>query len=266
MGQPRFLHLGLIALLALLPACGHDADAGHKGLVDEIYAGGGGSGDYFFTSGDPGTVTGKVMLAGKPMKFRDKPVKGDAFCDPLYPKGIENETIVVNPDNSIKWCFVRIKKGLARYPVTVPSTPVVLNQKGCRYEPHVAGVMVGQKLAFKNSDPTLHNVHAIPLGLGEINIPQKRGQEDTRTFDKPEANMVKVWCDVHGWMESWIGVVSHPFFAVTGDDGAFKLENVPPGKYQLEVWCQAFPGRPFLQDIEVKSGEVTPVPVEFKRE
>ena len=145
----------------------------------------------------------------------------------------------------------------------------MMSPLGCAagaHEPHVAGVIVGQPLVFKNSDPTLHNVHARPLGFDEINIPQKRGQEDDRVFNKPEANMMRVWCDVHGWMESWIGVSSHPFFAVTGDDGTFKLENVPPGKYQLEVWCEEFDDDPILQDIEVKSGETTQVPIEFKKE
>jgi hypothetical protein len=112
----------------------------------------------------------------------------------------------------------------------------VLDQRGCRYTPHVFGVQVGQPVEIVNSDPTLHNVHAMPKTNDEFNFGQPvQGMRMRRTFSKPEV-MVPVRCDVHGWMNAYAGVVTHPFHAVTTADGAFAIKGLPPGKYTLEAW------------------------------
>ena len=102
--------------------------------------------------------------------------------------------------------------------------------------PHVFGVQVGQPVTIVNSDPTLHNVHAVPKANGEFNFGQAiKGMKTTRMFDKPEV-MVPFRCDVHGWMAAYGGVVSHPFFAVSNADGSFEIKGLPAGTYTIEVW------------------------------
>jgi plastocyanin len=116
-----------------------------------------------------------------------------------------------------------------------PATPVVLNQKGCQYSPHVFGVQVGQPVQIVNSDPTLHNVHAMPKTNQEFNMGQPiQGMKFDHTFTAREV-MVPFKCDVHGWMNAHMAVLDHPFFAVTGPDGTFTIKGLPPGKYTIEA-------------------------------
>ena len=115
---------------------------------------------------------------------------------------------------------------------------------GCRYIPHVLGIQVGQTLNIVNSDPTLHNIHAIPEVNQEFNMGQPiQGMQFERTFDNVEV-MVPMRCDVHGWMNSYIGVLDHPYFAVTAEDGMFDISALPPGDYVLEAWHEALGTRP----------------------
>jgi hypothetical protein len=113
---------------------------------------------------------------------------------------------------------------------------VKLSQQGCRYRPHVLGARVGQPIEISNSDETMHNVHALPNSNREFNFGQvKQGQTDIRTFTTPEV-MVPFKCDVHGWMSAYVGVVEHPYFAVTSDGGRFELKGLPAGTYTIEAW------------------------------
>ena len=132
--------------------------------------------------------------------------------------------------------FVYVKDGLGDRAFPVPPTAVVLDQKGCRYTPHVLGIQVGQALELLSSDNTLHNIHAVPEQNREFNRAlQLAGMKHTHTFSTKEV-MVPFKCDVHGWMNAYVGVVEHPFFAVTKDGGRFELKGVPPGTYTLEAW------------------------------
>ena len=119
-----------------------------------------------------------------------------------------------------------------------PTTPVVLDQRGCRYVPHVFGVQVGQPIEILNSDPTLHNIHATPKTNTEFNTAQPiQGMKTTHTFTAKEADVVVPFkCDVHGWMNASAGVLDHPYFAVTKPDGTFSIPNLPPGTYTLAAW------------------------------
>jgi len=118
----------------------------------------------------------------------------------------------------------------------VPTTPVVLDQKACHYSPRVVGLRVGQPLEILNSDPTLHNVHAMPMVNQEFNQGQPaQGMRLTKTFTAPEV-MVRFVCNVHGWMRAYAGVMANPYFAVTDADGAFKIDGLPPGTYTIGLW------------------------------
>jgi plastocyanin len=139
-------------------------------------------------------------------------------------------------DGKVQNAFVYLKDGLEDYAFPVPEGEVVLDQKGCLYEPRVVGLRVGQTLVLRNDDPVLHNVHALPKRSRFFNVAMPKGAAEIRkSFDEPEV-MVPIRCDVHPWMRAYVGVLPHPYFAVTGPDGTFELKNVPPGVYTLEAW------------------------------
>ena len=180
-------------------------------------------------------VSGRALFDGtipENPKFR---MGADATCAKSHPGEMTKDEILVGADRGLANVFVWVKAGITgSYPV--PETPVVLDQKGCLYEPHVFGLQVGQPLELVNSDDTLHNVHALAETNDAFNLGMpKKGMRVTRRFDRPEV-MVKVKCDVHGWMASYAGVVSHPYFAVSARDGAFSIRNLPAGSYTLEAW------------------------------
>ena len=126
-----------------------------------------------------------------------------------------------------------VKSGLEGKTFPVPSEPVVLDQNGCIYVPHVIGIQVGQTLQIVNSDETLHNIHAMPKNNKEFNIGQPvKGLKTDRTFDAVEV-MVPFKCDVHKWMNAYVGVVDHPFFGTTGEAGSFELHEGPSDVAEL---------------------------------
>jgi hypothetical protein len=181
------------------------------------------------------TITGTVKYQGTSEKPRVVRMDSDPLCMPEGPQ--TSEVLIVGPGSGLQNAFVYVKDGLGNeHKFAAPQTPVVLDQKGCRYHPHVFGVQVGQPLIILNSDPTLHNVHAVPKANNEFNFGQAmKGMKTTRMFDKPEV-MVPFRCDVHGWMAAYGGVLAHPYFAVSNADGSFAIKGLPAGTYTIEVW------------------------------
>jgi plastocyanin len=153
----------------------------------------------------------------------------------MHTTPVNTEFVVVGEGGGLANAFVYLKSGVqGDFPP--PSEPVVLDQQGCQYVPHVIGIQVGQPLEIVNSDETLHNIHAMGKANKEFNIGQPvKGLKTQRTFDAVEV-MVPFKCDVHKWMNSYAGVLDHPFFAVSGADGSFTIDGVPPGSYTVEVW------------------------------
>jgi hypothetical protein len=182
-----------------------------------------------------GAVSGKITFAGTAPKPRPVVMKSDPLCAKTG-EGVTSEVLLVGAGGGLQNVFVYVKDGLGNRKFPAPTTPVSLDQKGCRYVPHVFGIQVGQPWRVTNSDETLHNVHTLPKANKEENFSQpKKTPAVTKTFAKVEIG-VPVRCDVHGWMNGYAGVVDHPFFAVSGADGTFVIKGLPAGSYTLEAW------------------------------
>jgi plastocyanin len=184
-----------------------------------------------------GSVSGTVTLDGTAPKNEAIKMNADPVCL-REAKGTQTqETYMVGSDGkSLANVFVYVKDGLGNYVYDTPTEPAKIDQKECRYHPHVFGMRVGQPLEIVNSDPTLHNIHAIPKVNQEFNNGQPiQGMKMTHTFTAKEV-MVPFKCDVHGWMNAYVGVLDHPYYAVTKDDGKFTLKDLPAGTYTIEAW------------------------------
>jgi len=205
-----------------------------------------------------GTVSGTITLDGDAPEMTKIQMAADPNCARLHSSDVLNEFVVVGEGGTLANAFVYIKSGIqGDFPP--PSEPVMLDQQGCLYTPHVIGIQVGQTLTVRNSDETLHNIHAMPKNNKEFNIGQPvQGLETEKVFDNAEV-MVPFKCDVHKWMNSYAGVVDHPYFAVTGADGSFSMPNVPPGDYVVEVWHE----RLGTQEMNVTVGEKETVDASF---
>jgi len=187
--------------------------------------------------GPSGTVSGTVNFAGAPPHF---PVI-DTAMDPACSLGKASSTLPVEQiavtKGKLANVFVFVKSGPAGAMQAGPRSmqPAVLDQQGCRYTPHVIGVMAGGYVEFRNSDPTMHNVHTMPTDVGNETIDVSmgpRGQAITKQFARPEL-MIPVRCNNHPWMNAFINVSATPFFAVSDADGHFVLRGLPPGDYML---------------------------------
>src|SRR5213076_617592 len=193
-------------------------------------------------SADGGTITGKIKFTGTAPRNPTIDMSEEAACKAKYKTGNPaEENVVAGPANALANVFVYVSAGLpANAKYQAPSTPVVLDQNGCRYHPHVLGIMVGQNLEIKNSDPLLHNIKAVAKKNRGFNVSQPNaGMTRDVTFSAPEV-MVNLECNVHGWMHAYAGVRPDPFFAVSGADGSFSIKGLPPGTYTVEAWHERF--------------------------
>jgi plastocyanin len=176
-----------------------------------------------------GTITGAVSFPS-PTTF---PRALDMSQDPACPGGVQTSETLMVKSGKLANVFVYVKEGLPAGPFPVPVEPAVLDQKGCRYIPHVLGIMAGQKLQVLNDDNAQHNVHPMPRANSSWNESQApHGSPLVKTFSKPEL-MMAVQCNQHPWMKMYLNVMTHPYFAVSGDDGSFEIRNLPPGEYTL---------------------------------
>jgi plastocyanin len=183
-----------------------------------------------------GTITGTAAYTGTVPNLKPLSVSAEPVCAKRHAT-VPNEALVLGAGNSMANVVVKVVSGLpAGKTWPAPTQPVTMDQVGCQYVPHVMGVMVGQPFKVLNSDGILHNVHALSKVNSSFNMamPPTRKEAD-HTFGKEEGMFV-VKCDVHPWMQSYVGVFSHPFFAVTGADGKFTIANLPAGTYEIEAW------------------------------
>jgi len=183
-----------------------------------------------------GTITGSVVYEGKVPTLRPLSVAAEPMCSKKH-ETVPNEALVLGTGNAMANVLVRVVSGLpAGKTWPAPKEPVTMDQQGCQYVPHVMGLMVGQPFKVLNSDGILHNVHALPKVNRPFNMamPPTR-KEASETFSKEEGMFI-VKCDVHPWMQAFVGVFSNPFFAVTKTDGKFAIANLDPGTYEVEAW------------------------------
>ena len=211
-----------------------------------------------------GNVTGRVTFAGTAPKPAAVRMESDPNC--VQPgassaKTSTDEAVVVGDGGALQHTFVYVKDGLGDLRFPIPTNTPVLDQKGCRYTPHVLGIQVGQSIEVLNSDPTLHNVHAVPVSNQEFNTGQPLpGMKHTHRFSTREV-MVPFKCDVHPWMRAYVGVLDHPYFAVTGVDGSFDLKGLPPGTYTIEAWHETLGTQ--TQTVTIAAKESGTVVFEF---
>jgi hypothetical protein len=192
---------------------------------------------------DPATaaqISGRVLFQGVPpakvpIHMDDEPVCMKEYKEPVY-----SEEVVVNDNKTLRNVFAYVKDGLGDRTFAAPAEPAVMDQRGCWFRPHVLGLMEGQKLAIRNSDPASHNVHPIPEQNREWNKSMIAGAPDLMEQFAHTEVMIPVRCNVHPWMRAYIGVLPHPFFAITDDKGAFTLKGLPPGEYTIEVWHERY--------------------------
>ncbi|HYN83616.1 MAG TPA: carboxypeptidase regulatory-like domain-containing protein [Pyrinomonadaceae bacterium] len=234
-----------LCLLTFAAACGRgdddeedDGPAGPEAADTQLTP--------YASKGNEGSIAGVVNFSGAAPEARAISMSQDSVCESSNPTA-KSEDVVVNGDK-LQNVFVYLKdgrisdgqKGLNTLSFNAPSEPAVLDQKGCQYVPHVVGVMTRQKLSVLNSDQTAHNVNVQATRNEGFNSSQTAGQPPIeKTFLRAET-LIPVKCNQHPWMRAYIGVLGHPFFAITGPEGKFEIKNVPPGTYTLVAWHERF--------------------------
>lgn len=202
-----------------------------------------------------GKITGKATFSGTPPAAEPIRMDADPYCK-AHAQSTASDTVVVGADGALKNVLVYLKKGYQGKPTPpVPAEKALLDQIDCRYVPHVMAVRVGQALTIRNSDGTLHNVHAVGTANKEFNLGQPvKGMTADKTFTSPEV-AVHFKCDVHPWMGARVAVLEHPWFAVTGEDGSFSINDVPAGTYTVEAWHEALPAQ--TAEVTVSGAEAS---------
>ena len=207
------------------------------------------------------TIKGSVKFKGVIPKRRKIGTDAEPKCSAMHATDpLLSEDIVMDAAGNLQWALVTVKEGLGDRKFEIPKTPVVVEQKGCRFDPHVFGVMAGQDVLIRNRDELVHIIHVKPTANREFGFSQqKAGEERTKVFTDKET--IKVFCDVHTWMSAWAVVLDHPYHGVTGPDGKYTIKNLPAGKYTLEMWHEKY--KPVTQEVEVKDKETKTVSFEI---
>ena len=205
-------------------------------------------------------VTGKVVLDGEAPEPQQINMGADPKCAAAHPNPVLDESIVAGDGGELANVVFSLSAEGKELKGEMSKEPVVLDQKGCQYVPHVVAMMVGQSLVVKNSDDFLHNVHSLPIdNPKQVNFGQPRkdekGKDIGNTITVAERFIIK--CDVHPWMTAQVNAFDHPFFGVSNEKGEFSIptKGLEDGTYTLEIWHEKLAGEPITQEIEVKDGK-----------
>jgi plastocyanin len=207
-----------------------------------------------------GQIIGKVTLDGEAPEPKEiNMAAADPKCAAIHANPIFEESIVVGDKNELANVVVSIKAPEGK-PLkgTAPKEPVIVDQKGCQYVPHVVALMVGQEVVVKNSDPVAHNVHSITIDNVEFNFQQGQKGAENKVGNKIKtAERFGIKCDIHPWMYVHVNAFEHPFFAVSNEKGEFSIptKGLPDGAYNLEIWHEKLAPEPITQEIEIKGGK-----------
>jgi len=203
-----------------------------------------------------GTIRGHLQLAGKLPGNPIIRMGVDPKCAALNAgKRVVQETVMASADGSLANVFVSLQGTFP--PTPVPSTPITIDQQGCVYRPRVIGIRAGQTLEFHNGDGLLHNVRSVSAQGNEFNVGQPPAAPVFRFTPAHEELMLRVKCDIHSWMTTYVGVISHPYFAVSGAEGAFSIANVPAGTRTIQAWHERY--GVLTKSVTVKAGAVATV-------
>ncbi|MEO6808722.1 MAG: hypothetical protein ABI353_06380 [Isosphaeraceae bacterium] len=240
-----FTLVSAVAISSVLAGCGGSSKPAPPPVIEATVVG-------------TGVIDGRVTLEGTPTSEQELPL--DAACSASAKK--HNEEMprftrnYVTKDGGLAEVLVTLE-GVAAQPIPAGTEPLTITQRGCEYEPYVAACQVGQTIIVHNDDPLTHNIHTLPAvpGNKEVNQSQAAGSKPLEfTVDKPE-EFLKVKCDVHPWMFSYVSVLTHPFHSVTSEDGHFEIKGLPDGKYKVKFKHRK--AGEMIQEVEVKDGKAT---------
>jgi plastocyanin len=213
------------------------------------------------TAAGTATVSGEIKFVGTAPKPVPINMAADPSCAKQHSTPVLRQDVVADAQGALQNVVVFVADGLGDRTFAPPTQPAVIEQKGCMYQPHVLALQANQQLEVENSDPTSHNVHAMPASNREWNKAEPPGTKVDEAFSREEV-AIPVRCNVHPWMRSYVAVFKHPYFVVTGKDGRFNLSNLPPGTYTIEAWHEKLGTA--TQKVTVGANETKAIDFVFK--
>jgi plastocyanin len=208
-----------------------------------------------------GSLRGVVRFEGTTPKPTPINMAADPSCAKQHPSSVLSQDVVTDAKGRLQNVIVFIAEGLGSQTFNTPSQPVVIDQKGCMYQPHVLAMQANQPLEVVNDDPTSHNIHPVPSNNREWNKSEPPGSKAEETFAREEI-AIPVKCNIHPWMRGYVAVFKHPFFAVTRKDGSFDLGGLAPGNYTIKAWHEKL--GTMTQKITIAANETKAVDFVFK--
>jgi hypothetical protein len=206
-----------------------------------------------------GGVSGRVTFDGTPAKAHTIDMSQEPSCAKQYAKPVTAENVVTGPDNALENVVVYVAAGAPDDPP--PAQPAVLVQKGCRYAPHILAFQTNQDFEVVNEDQTAHNIHPIPMNNREWNKSQPPGAPPIEDkYARPE--FIPVKCNIHPWMKGTLAVMKNSHYAITTEEGEFKLPNLPPGNYTITAWHESYGEQ--TQQVTITGSETKSVNFVFK--